>query len=234
METFSSDAFGDDGDTALMERTVNEHARTLRFSNFMITISTNVVPKDGGERNALVYWLRDVTGRLFDDWGVLNGTVIKPAGSDNKLHLGFPDDHKIVSVKSRVAIEKGEQKGQMHAHVLLEIAHLYTEPMPGQRFVGVHVNCDAMRQFLDREIYSMQISYQRLPQKIYVNSKLLTKGTDRSAKWLTLAYISKDRDKNGLNLKAQRQAATAEERNIHEGMLHADAVYNSLTWQSDE
>lgn len=202
-------------------------ARDMRFSNFMLTLSTNVVPQNIMERMALTRWLLSVTEEMFDDWSVLNGAVLKPAGTANSERHRFGDDHKIISVKSRVAVEKGETKGQIHAHCLLEVCHSYTKAERGQRYVGVHVNRDGVQEYLDAHIPYMEIPFERRPKKIYVNCRLLTKGTDNSNKWLTLAYINKDRDVHGTNLAAQRARASERELRIAEELKRPDSEFNT-------
>jgi hypothetical protein len=194
-------------------------AQTLRYSNFFITISTNVVPSDNDEKDALTEWLINVTDELFGDFDVLNGNCIKPPGTRNYQRARFPDDNKIIQVRARVSVEQGAaQQGQVHAHVLLEIAHRYLRQEDGatgigqdtnKPHLGVHVNVEALREWLNARIPAMDIPAARQPPKVYVNCKLLTKGTDNSNKWLTLQYINKDRAKDGhgghLNLRAQER-----------------------------
>lgn len=172
---------------------------------------------------ALAQWLTDQCERLFQHWDLLNGTVLKPAGTSNFRRVAFPDDHKIVKVRSRVSIERGDfnqGKGQMHSHTLVEVAHRYLDQTDGatgigedtgKPHVGVHTNVMALRDYLNRHIPEMQIDPDRRPQKIYVNSKLLTKGTDQSNKWLTLQYITKQSAKDGhggtINLRQQEERA---------------------------
>lgn len=199
--------------------------QSLRYSNFLITFSTNVRPVDGtNEEQALVNWLVQVTDNMFGDWNVLNGTVIKPAGTPNADAIPFPPHHKIRSCRSRIAIEKGDfrlGKGQVHAHIVLEVAHEYTfqehgatgtgfdfDRMGGGRAnLGVHTNVQQMREYLNANIHHMALPAVRLPQKIYVNSKLLTKGTDNSNKWLTYQYLNKQTDVTHRNLREDENNA---------------------------
>lgn len=202
---------------------LNEGGQTLRFSNFLITISTNVHPLDDTERNHISTWLVNRTQELFNNWDRFNGTVIKPAGTLNGQELRFPDNHRIVAVSSNVAIEEGDFRGhagQIHAHVLLEIAHCYDRQehgaagwgtdQPDREYKGVHVNVRTLRRYLNGLIGVMGIHLNRHPRKIYLHCQLLTKGTDNSSKWLTLAYIDKQNAKdNGggvRNLAADRAA----------------------------
>jgi len=179
-------------------------AQTLRYSNFLITISTNVRPQNDGEKDALTEWLIDRADEMFNSFDTMNGNLLKPPGTRNESKEAFPEENKIISVKSRFSVEQGQaQRGQVHAHVLLEVAHEYIRQEDGADGVGqesgkdnlgVHVNVLALREWLNARIDQMQID--RRPEKVYVNCKLLTKGTDNSNKWLTLQYISKDRAKD--------------------------------------
>lgn len=214
--------------------------QNLRFSNFLITISTNVVPNTDGEEMALTNWLADRSEDLFQQWHILNGTVLKPAGSDNQDGYGFPDPVQIISVKSRTSIERGDaQRGQVHMHVLLEVAHTYTDQVEGNAgqsmedrpVIGVHVNVYQIRQRLNAAIDQMDIAPNRRPPKIYVNSRLLTRGTDNSSKWLTLQYINKDVAVPDIgsygqprDLRADEQDAPAEDRAIAAGLREAGTV----------
>lgn len=136
----------------------------------------------------------------------MNGNLLKPPGTDNAQYSQFPHDHKIINIRSRCSPEQGQaQRGQVHCHILLEVAHRYLHQEDGatgegndtgKPYLGVHVNVLALREFLNSRIYRMDISFDRKPKKVYVKSDLLTKGTDNSNKWLTLQYISKDRAKD--------------------------------------
>lgn len=191
--------------------------QSLRFSNFLLTFSTNVRPGTQAELDALVNWLVESTDLMFHNWNILNGDVLKPAGTDNRTYTRFPDDHKIVSVRSRISIEQGEGHGQVHAHILLEVAHEYVNQRDGAEGtgfesnkpnIGVHTNVTAMREWLNSRIHLMRLNEARKPDKIYVNSRLLTKGTDNSNKWLTLQYIDKTigRADGAGNIMNMRQA----------------------------
>jgi hypothetical protein len=219
---------------------MNEAALSQRlcYSNFLITISTNVVPATPVEEGALADWLKQMLRYLFLTWDLLNGTVLKPAGSENSEQLSFPEPHQILSVKSRIAVERGgeDRKGQVHAHVLLEVAHTYRKAVNGNAglsnegtdVVGVHVNVWALRNWLNRQVYALQLDEHRKPKKIYVNSKLLTSGTDNSNKWLTLQYISKDRarDNGGgvRNLRADQLQAPKVLQDLRPTLLHAETT----------
>lgn len=216
--------------TRRMEELINAHGQNVLFSNFLLTISTNVVPNSDQERRAVAQWLRDEANNLFDDLAMLNGTVLKPAGSANEEKANFDDDNPIERIRSRVSLEAGDQRGQMHMHVLIEVAHLRQESPNNWGSTGVHVNVKALRDYLNGQIHLMGIAPGRLPQKIYVNSRLITSRDNPSAKWLTLAYINKQRDnpKNGQaprNLVADRLAAPQEDQNIHRAMLQTDEVF---------
>ena len=216
------------------------HHQNLRYSNFLITISTNVVPNSDGELIALSDWLGDRAEDLFQQWHILNGTVLKPAGSDNRDGHGFPDPVQIISVRSRFSIEQGNaQRGQVHMHVLLEVAHTYTDQVEGNEgvsmddrpVIGVHVNVYQIRERLNAAIHQMDIAPNRRPPKIYVNSRLLTRGTDNSSKWLTLQYINKDVAVPDIgsygqprDLRADEQDAPAEDRAIAAGLREAGTV----------
>lgn len=213
-----------------MEELINQHGQNLLFSNFLLTISTNVVPVDDQERRALALWLRDEANNLFDDLSMLNGTVLKPAGSANEEKATFDDDNPIERIRSRVSLEAGDQRGQMHMHVLIEVAHVRQESPNGWGSTGVHVNVKALRDYLNSRIHTMGIAPARMPPKIYVNSRLITSRDNPSAKWLTLAYLNKQRDNpsNGQaprNLAADRLAAPAEEQRIHHSMLQPEETF---------
>jgi len=215
---------------SIMEELINAHGQNVLFSNFLLTISTNVVPVNDQERRAVAQWLRDEANNLFDDLAMLNGTVLKPAGSANEEKAVFDDDNPIERIRSRVSLEAGDQRGQMHMHVLIEVAHLRQESPNGWGSTGVHVNVKALRDYLNGQIHLMGIAPARLPQKIYVNSRLITSRDNPSAKWLTLAYLNKQRDhpSNGQaprNLVADRLAAPAEEQNIHRAMVQSDETF---------
>lgn len=227
MESFDE---AEDSASQALNDVINRNHQNLRFSNFLITLSTNVVPETDAEAGALAQWLRDESNNLFADWARLNGTVLKPAGSPNDSNLNLGDNHQVVSCRSRVSLESGEQKGQYHAHVVLEVAHTYTDKNSYGNS-GVHINVAALREYLNGQIYLMGIAPQRMPEKIYVNSRLLTKQTDNSAKWLTLQYINKTRDKNGLNLASQRRGGTEEERSIHQAMKNPVEEFEALVMQ---
>lgn len=211
-------------------------AQTLRYSNFLITISTNVRPRSEDERDGLVEWLLNVLGELFGSFDLMNGNVLKPPGTPNQDHVAFPADNKIIKITNRIAVEQGAaQQGQIHAHVLLEVAHRYTAQEhgaegngndTGKPHLGVHVNVLALRNYLNGRIPEMQIAGDRLPEKVYVNCKLLTKGTDNSNKFLTLQYLNKDRAKdNGggeRDLVADGAAADPHLRHVQDVLLNGD------------
>ena len=215
----------------------------LRFSNFLLTFSTNVVPRDDSEQDNLVEWLIEATNELFRDWETINGNCLKPPGTRNSQMARFVDPVRIVHIRARVSCERGQaQQGQVHCHVLLEVAHRYLQqeggaegngPENGRPYIGVHTNVEAMREFLNDRINRMDIPENRRPPKIYVNSKLLTKGTDQSNKWLTLQYINKDRDLRNVDLRAQEQQHGTVEtvqvrRNMLNGGLNAAAEHHEV------
>ena len=224
--------------------------QTLRYSNFLITFSTNLQPKDRQEQNAVVRWLERQVVTLFGQWDTFNGTVVKPAGSPNSPPQGFGSDHKIRSVRSRVGIEVGDfqrGKGQVHAHITLEIAHEYSDKSDGG-MIGVHTNVGAMRAFLSSRIQSMDIDDDRKPKKIYVNSKLLTTGTDNSNKWLTYQYLEKQtahgNDGTEIDLIQDRENADPELQHIREVVrtgglvrgnneLEPEVGYAPANWRTD-
>lgn len=208
----------------------------LRYSNFLFTISTNVVPKNEDEKYELAAWLWNTLDKLFREWRFLNGVVLKPAGTDNRVATMFPADHKIVSVNSMISLEQGEgQRGQMHAHVVMEVAHEYCAQehgaeglaSDGKRIVGVHANVFRMRDYLNANIKHMGIEEARKPPKIYVHCQLLTTGTDNSNKFLSYAYINKThaKDNNGgeRDLYEDKMKATDDLRRIHDQMADGDA-----------
>lgn len=158
-----------------------EGRNKLVFSNFLLTISTNVVPQ-GDELGAISQWLIDQANDLFDDFARLNGTVLKPAGSPNHQGHTFGMDHLIEGVRSRITLERGDQRGQAHMHVLLEVAHRYADNNQWNHR-GVHVNAGMLRHYLNSKIPDMEIAPHRRPESIYVNVRLLTKMTDNQAKW---------------------------------------------------
>ena len=219
---YGSDSGGDSG---VEDNALNKAARNqvLRFSNFLITVSTNVQPQTNMEDQALVKWLVDRTKEIFEDWSVLNGNCLKPAGSNNNDEERFPNDHRIISVKCKVAVEQNEerQRGQMHAHWLVEVAHTYADRSDVRNGMqGVHVNVYALRNYLNSKIPLMEIDEDRLPQKIYVNSRLLTKENDNQSKWLTLQYLNKTVDRTGTNLIEQRQNASEDDRITARGLIN--------------
>jgi len=196
----------------------------LCFSNFLLTINTNVsYDVSTAEHDEVCRWLLDQCNNLFDDWSVLNGTVLKPAGSDNRDFEKFDDPHEVEGVRSRICLEQGKLLNYIHAHVLLEVAHRYSGPnQHGKR--GVHVNAHAMRQYLMSQVPLMNIAAK--PKSIYVNCKLQTSMNDTQNKWMTLQYINKDTDKHGNDFVADKAAATENERSIVNGMLNPNAEFN--------
>ena len=218
-------------------------AQTLRYSNFFLTISTNVRPHDEHERDGLVEWLLNVLGTLFNDWDLINGNLLKPPGTDNRDKVRFPDNHRIIKVRTMTSIEQGDfQQGQIHAHVVLEVAHQYLKQEhgaegngndTGKPHLGVHVNVVALRDYLNGFIDEMGIDDARKPPKVYVNCKLLTKGTDNSNKFLTIQYINKDRAKDNdggiRNLRKDETRADPNLRAARDSLLNGGLALGTET-----
>ncbi len=199
------------------ENAMDDAARlgtTMRWSNFLITVNTNVAPHTYLQRTGMTQWIYNVCQDLFTDFESLNGILIKPAGSPNEAEEKFDDDNRIAGVRARVTIEQGPQKKQMHAHILVEICHHYTNRNE-YGMAGVHINRRALNNYFDSRIEEMPIPPLMQPRKLYLNNRLMTKGTDNSAKWLTLAYLNKDRDRSGRNLGVDRRNAGHEDRMIY-------------------
>lgn len=203
----------------------------------MLTVSTNVVPVDDYEQRQAVDWLTAILIHIFREWSLLNGTVLKPAGSRNEDQIAFPEPHLFVKIRSVISVERGGEtrQGQIHAHVLLEVAHMYRQAVNGNEglsedgkdVMGVHINVYALRNYLNAHIEQMGLLPERLPSKIYVNSKLLTRGTDNSNKWLTLQYINKDRAKDNdggtRNLREDELNSEPQLQKARAGLLRAQA-----------
>jgi len=195
-----------------------ERGETTRWSNFLITVSTNVIPHTYMQRVNITQWLYDACTELLSDFDSLDGVLIKPAGSPNGGEHKFGGNNRIAGIRSKVTIEQGPVKKQMHAHILVEICHHYVEPNQWG-YSGVHINRRTLNQFFDDRIFRMAIPPNMRPGRVYVNNRLLTKGTDNSSKWLTLAYIDKDRDIQGRNLAADRAAAPVRDQGIRRNFL---------------
>lgn len=243
--------FGGNG-PSVDEEIANQIQRfgNIRFSNFLITISTNVVPADSTDMSArqeelaLTRWLRDNLNTLFGSFDEMNGNVLKPAGSPNSQRQQFPAVNRIGTVKSRIGIERGAaQRGQVHAHIVLEVMHRYDTPIDengpqdawmDKDYLGVHVNVTALREWLNQRIDNMRIPVYRRPLKVYVNSRLLTKNNDNANKWLSLAYISKDRakdDNSGAvmrDLRVDRANADPELVQAHDTILRHEAGRHTI------
>lgn len=227
----SSRSGGRSSEFELNEAALNQ---TLRYSNFLITISTNTVPVDEQEEEALTSWLLTNVSHLFEGFDSMNGTLIKPAGTGNRDHVAFPSNNKIINIRGRLSVEQGqEQHGQVHCHLLVECAHKYvnqehgaegTGNQTGKPYLGVHINVMAVREYLNARIAEMNLEPHRRPPKCYVNVKVLTTGTDNSNKWLTIQYINKDRakDNNGgeRDLRADEAAAPSNLSEVRENMLN--------------
>ncbi len=201
-----------------------ERGETMRWSNFLITISTNVKPHTYMQRVNLTNWLRGACGELLSDFDSMDGVLIKPAGAPNDQEIRFGPNNRIAGVRSKVTIEQGPVKKQMHAHILVEICHHYAE-RNRYGYCGIHINRRTLNEFFDARIPQMDIPANMRPGRIYVNSRLLTKGTDNSSKWLTLAYLDKDRDARGRNLAADRAAAPDPDRAIRQNFMQNGVDY---------
>ena len=59
------------------------NAQPMLWSNFLVTINSNVRPLTLPQRIGMTQWLRDGLETLFSDFDLLNGRVLKPAGSPN-------------------------------------------------------------------------------------------------------------------------------------------------------
>jgi hypothetical protein len=254
MDYYQADDFGDGAGGDILNAA---RAQTLRYSNFFLTISTNVRPHNEDEKDGLVEWLLSVLNELFTDWDLINGNLIKPPGTRNEDRVLFPENNKIIKIKTMTSIEQGDfQNGQVHAHVIMEVAHRYLIQEDGaeghgndtgKAHLGVHVNVWALRTYLNDRIERMDIADDRKPPKIYVNSKLLTKGTDNSNKFLTLQYINKDRAKDNdggvRNLRRDQERANpnlalARESLLNGGMAHGTESTvlekDEVDWRDDE
>lgn len=209
---------------------MNEAAKSqkLCFSNFHIVWNTNVRPgKNDTEKRELASWLIDRARELFRDFDVMNGVVVKPAGTNGHQNPRFPADNQIIGVKTEFAVEIGgqEQEGKVHAHILLEVAHTYSEQTDGaegvgksgKALIGVHSSAIGMKKYLDERIYLMQIDPNRRPSSIYVFAKLLTTATDNTLKWLTRQYINKDlaRDNDGGTRNLREDQANTDRRDLN-------------------
>jgi hypothetical protein len=145
------------------------------WSNFLITVNTRIVPQTDGERVEVARWLQGCCQDLFDDFDSLNGVLIKPAGSENGDREEVDADG-VVGVRARVGIEQGPDRGHMHCHIVVEVNHTLGEPNEhGQK--GVHVNRAALQRFFDERLGRMNIPEERRVRKVYLNNRLLTKGT---------------------------------------------------------
>lgn len=188
------------------------------WSNFLITVNTNFAPQNGEEEFGVVNYLQDACADLFQDFDSLNGVLIKPAGAPNaENHLVDPDG--IVGVRSRVGIEQGAERGFVHAHILVEVCHRLGDNNEFG-FRGVHVNRGALQRFFDERLEGRDFGGRHI-ERVYLNSKLQTRATDNASKYMTIAYLNKDRDALGRNLAAQRHAAGARAREIHAALVAA-------------
>lgn len=185
----------------------------MRWSNFLLTVNTNVCPHSHAQKVGMTQWLYNQCQNLLWDFDSMNGVLIKPAGSLNMNEEKFSQNHKIAGVKSSVTIEQGEKRHFMHAHVLIEICHNYVEKNE-YGYSGVHLNRKTIQDYFDSHIGSMPINEGQRPEKHYINVRLLTRENDNTSKWLTLSYINKDKDlkaelgvPGGRNLKRDRAAA---------------------------
>lgn len=201
---------------------IQEQQKTL-WSNWLITINSNVVPRSIAQRIGMTQWLRDGITQLFGDFNLLNGLILKPAGSPNDERVGL-DGNTIIGVRTALGVEQAPQTKLMHGHILLEVSHLAVG-LNAWGKTGVHLNVTGLREWFDANIHQMPVMNSQKPKHVYVQVKLLTTGTDNSNKWLTLAYIDKDRDIHGRNLKRDRQQAPEDLRRIRQKILdEADEV----------
>lgn len=180
--------------------------RNMRFSNFLITISTNVVPQNAMERINLTRWLEAALQQEFYDFHRMDGNILKPAGAPNDQMVPLGYNHKVRTIQTMVTVETGARRGQLHAHVLLEICHNYVHANQ-YGLTGVHINRQGLQESLNRHIHTMPVPAARRPQSLYTNIRLLTRANDNTNKWLTLHYLNKDRDVAGRDLRADRAAA---------------------------
>lgn len=213
----------------------------LVFSNFHITVvvNTNAQPD---EEEPIGTWLYDNCVEIFGSWGSLNDYCFKPAGTRNEdeIHLDDVNGIRVISVRTVIGLELGGARNHMHAHCMVEVAHisgnahsLSREAPSGKEYKGVHVNVATMKQFFNERLQNLDIARHRIPEKIYLNCRLLTTGTDNSNKFLTVQYIGKTvaRDNFGgeRNLVNDRLMASAEDQRLHDRLeqfetenLHVD------------
>lgn len=166
------------------------------------------------QRVNLTTWLKESVGDLFEDFDSINGNVIKPAGAPNGNFVRFGAMHKVDGIRAQITIEEGGRRGQMHAHVVLEVCHHYTDRNK-YGLTGVHVNRQGIINHMNGRIPNMPVPNNEKPDNIYVNVRLLTKQTDNSSKWLALSYINKDVDAAGRDLAADRLNADQDLQDIH-------------------
>lgn len=203
-----------------LEGAINQ-GRHLCWSNFHITINSNVVPHTFAQRVGMTNWLTSTLQEVLFDFDSMNGVLLKPAGSPNEDYASFGDNHLIETIRSRVSIEQGRNGGTMHAHVLLEISHGYRDRNEFG-YKGVQLNRRAFHEFLQNRVALMPVLPQQRPRDIYLNIRLLTRATDNTNKWLTLQYLNKDRDIHGRNLDADRAGATERDLDIRDEMLNEE------------
>lgn len=191
------------------------------WSNFLITVNTNFVPQNNAERIAVTSWLQETTHELFHEFDTVNGTLLKPAGAPNAEGHLLPEEG-VIGVRARVGIEQGPERGAVHAHILVEVCHRLGENNDFG-FRGVHINRALLQKFFDQRLRHMDVAEDRKIDRVYLNSKLQTKGTDNSGKYMTIAYLNKDRDVHGRNLRADRQRASARDRQIYDAVNQGEA-----------
>lgn len=218
-------------DLANVLRDNNREQEPMRWSNFLITVNTNVKPDNLMQGVALTEWLMESCEELFSDFDSMNGRVLKPAGAPNDEFPKFENNHKISGVSTRVTVEMGAQKGLVHAHILLEICHHYDQKNK-YGYAGVHINRTLLHDFFKSRIEFVRLPDGKKPKSVYIDSKVLTTSTDNSNKFLTLHYLNKDRARdNGdpigaksLNLRAQYASASDKNQKIHDSMANDNNV----------
>lgn len=206
----------DDVDAQLMRAA--QGGEKLYWSNFLITVNTNFTPQNGVEEFGVINYLQDACAELFSDFDSLNGVLIKPAGAPNAENVPV-DPNGIVGIKSRVGIEQGAERGCVHAHILVEVCHRLGDNNEfGMK--GIHVNRGALQRFFDERLQNRDFGGRRI-ERVYLNSRLQTKATDNSSKYMTIAYLNKDTDIFRRNLAAQRNRAGVRDREIHAALVAA-------------
>ncbi len=215
----------------------------LIFSNYHITVVLNVNATEL-EEDALFDWLIHNCQEIFGSWENLNNFVFKPAGTRNDQEIKIDDvlGIRVISVRTVIGLELGEARRHPHAHCVMEVAHESQDdpanPVApsGKTYKGVHVNVATMKAYFNEHLHEIDIARHRIPAQIYLNSRLLTTGTDNSRKFLTLQYIGKttarDNDGGRRNLLADRAMADPDDQRVHEGL--ANQAYDHLDVEVNE